>query len=1384
MTTESRSQRHRLFGGSLKDSDEYRRNRPPYPKKPASQRHYRRAWIVAGLALGMAAPAVLPATALAAQNEEQNQTAPATVPSLKTVEEYDTLIRKLGDTREVSDKIGNGTLDQNGKLLLMQRYLVNSAKYSELAAWANASEDNATFLQWLLTEPQMLELYVTGGKPGGLNGGGNASHVRSISQLMDIARKYKDDITAPNIEDRDVYRKMMVSAALGMNDSTRLWTGTNPKADPATRYGMIKTLRANHTQYHFKKEIFDKLPVDQMRWIFENRLADQEIPWLANYSNWFVGHDDDTRTVKSNGTVRPMTEQEKENERLNAYTFTEYSWFVGNYNDPAFYDKNQLTNEAIGIEQHGDEGGYDRQVYKKGQKISGGWQQKYRFKYEDKNFPGQELIPSSEISKDNSQLWMAFEKGGVCGAIAKTAENVSGVSGLPATVCGQPGHAACLRYEPVNVKTSDGKTETKMGYTVQNDVFGWLVTNTPEVNHKLCGWEEVHQQKNNDETTKRYGGGSFVLLAQDALDDWDRYVTSFLLRTLADASTSENKMTAIDAAIQQQPINLDATVAKIDLLAKGQATTQQWIDLAKQVTERYAYYPLPMHSLMKLIEQKGGNDVIATVETIRIDALNKATSATEDNVDQADVCRTVANGLLQKSDSKVVLFSFDGEDAGVLKLGPQFNNSSLEWEYSLDGGENYKAVTGNVHEVALSEEEIKSITAENDIKVKLRGVSSVNTIDITEGKMPEGYCVNDPERCVYLRDGKSFDSVEVKYDGSWHKLVKGQPLPENQDLVLRSAAQGTSLASVGDKTVTLPRFSKAWDPEDAKVVHAAELKINDASPIYGSSGAHRAINGCYRDGGEIWESSTSGEHYLVIDLGKTRALKHMDIIARGFGGGGNLFKIEISTAQEGAATIPPAEGDKGDPKVDPSAFDEVGDFDINWDKADIMRHRISFQKPVTARYLRIKSLSSKGSTASAREFIFYEDPKATPPAPQPQHRTLTLSTTAVAPTSITLKATPSAGENEGTLEYALLDTDREPKDTDWKASGEFSNLTPGTTYYAHARISGTSSFAAAQSEKLAVSTPAVQNGIEASVDAFRDLVVGYTNSDIAPATLTIANKGEVSSTVTVKLTDQQGDSAFDLTGADKPLVIAPGNTDKRITIAPKAGLAVGEHAATLQLACEFAGKTETISLDLKVRVTRVARSIQVEAKEIESARVELAATVSAGSDDGSIEYALVEHGMGAPAEKDWQTSPVFENLQPQTSYDAYARVRNGATHGDAVSEALLVETAAQPSPNPNPNPNPGPGPNPDPSPNPDPEPGPNPDPQPEPEPNPNPQPDPEPGPQPQPGPGQHGKPQDNGSANKLPATGDPALAATMATGIGGAIATLAGIVRNRRKREH
>ena len=936
-------------------------------------------------------PLAVPALSFAEGAHVQQEVQVAGVPSLKTVDAYDTQIKALGSTQDVAGKITNGTLDASGRMLLMRRSLVQEAGYDKLAEWALKSGDNAKFLEWLLNESDVLEYYVTGGKPGGRDGGHGGSHVRSIQQLMDIARKYEADLKSDNAADAPVYRKMMVSAALGMCDVTRLWTGDNPKADPVTRYGYIKTLRAHSEKYHFKKDIFDKLPIEQMRWIFENRIADQEIPWLANYSNWFVGHDDATRKVYKDGKPSDelMSEQAKEGERLNAYTYTEYTSAFNDYNDAVFYDAAQLTQRATGIEDHGAT--YERQKAKKGESIEGGWQKKYRFEYNDPNFQGLKLTNATDPAQKDTRLWMVFEKGGVCGAIAKTSENVSGVSGLPATVCGQPGHAATLRYEPITVTMPDGTKQQKMGYTIQNDVFGWLTTQAPEQNHTLCGWDEVHEQKNNDETTKRYGGGPFVLLAQDALDQYGKYVQVHLLLELAEASDDAGKMAAIDKALEVQPFNLSATTAKIELMAKNHAGKDQWLTLADKVAKDYAYYPLPMHSIMKLIGQKGGAEVMGAVEGKRIAALELASKATEANVDQAEACKSVANALLQKADSKVATFSFNGEEAGVLKLGPQFNGSSLQWKYSLDGGKTWTDVTGNVHEVKLTDEQLSSISAEHDIKVNLYGVATEHTIDITEGAAPEGWAVNDPERCIYLKDGKEYDTVEIGYDGAWHKLVKGQPLPTNKELKIRSAAQGTQLASAGDKVLPVPAFSGAWDPEDARVVHASELKVNDASGHYSDCRAERAVDGYYNpDDNQIWETGVTVEPYIVIDLGRERSIKHLDVLARAKGMNGNLKKIEISVAPEGAPMRPQTEGDKSDPKVDSSAFKKFGDFDITWGEEKPLRSRLTFEKPLTGRYVRIEALETdrtdhspengkyKG-TASAREFIFYEEKGADAP---------------------------------------------------------------------------------------------------------------------------------------------------------------------------------------------------------------------------------------------------------------------------------------------------------------------------------------------------------------------------------------------------------------------
>lgn len=55
-------------------------------------------------------------------------------------------------------------------------------------------------------------------------------------------------------------------------------------ADPTGRYEVIKIFRVNVDHYKFYKEIFDKLPVELMRWVFENRISNEELPWLANYT--------------------------------------------------------------------------------------------------------------------------------------------------------------------------------------------------------------------------------------------------------------------------------------------------------------------------------------------------------------------------------------------------------------------------------------------------------------------------------------------------------------------------------------------------------------------------------------------------------------------------------------------------------------------------------------------------------------------------------------------------------------------------------------------------------------------------------------------------------------------------------------------------------------------------------------------------------------------------------------------------------------------------------------------------------------------------------------------------------------------------------------------
>lgn len=162
--------------------------------------------IAAGLALTVGSSIISPSQAIAAEPNQQAAPAPrpatSEVVNLKTVEEYDKQIAELGTPQEVASKIAAGTLSDENELLLMRRWLVNTIKYDELVTWAQTSEENTRYLSWLLNDHQMLELYVTGGIPGGRGGGGNASHVKSLTTLVNLAKAYESDIKDTNEKDR------------------------------------------------------------------------------------------------------------------------------------------------------------------------------------------------------------------------------------------------------------------------------------------------------------------------------------------------------------------------------------------------------------------------------------------------------------------------------------------------------------------------------------------------------------------------------------------------------------------------------------------------------------------------------------------------------------------------------------------------------------------------------------------------------------------------------------------------------------------------------------------------------------------------------------------------------------------------------------------------------------------------------------------------------------------------------------------------------------------------------------------------------------------------------------------------------------------------------
>ena len=826
---------------------------------------------------------------------------------IKTLEEYDEIIKGY-DGQEITEDY---------ELTLLQRELVSRVGYDMLSLYANHSVEYRQTISWLFNDVENLRTYILGGTPEG-------GYMASLKVLNELYQKYKEDFTITETTKYgtvlgDLYTRMAMAMSLTHSTSFGLWiqSGGENRSDAITRYQIYKDMHKNGNFVVLRNadgspqlnengtpkldvtQWFENYNVEEMRYIFNNLSDDEETLWLNEYTQSFVD-----QYPSQYGRY------------LSPHPYMDYR--TENLNQPEFYDperKDEWDNHFKGVFS------------------------KYNVTYR----PGLKKI------------WMFLRNpivptGAVCGGISKIGSSVRTSHGIPCVVIGQPGHAAMIYYW----QNADGK-----GYwNLDNDVSGWTASEKGE--RLLLGWGNANSS---------YARGShqvvYMLLAQEALNDYDNLVKAEELVYLAKSYEGDlSKQEEIyRKALEAQPINIDAWLGIINVYNSDKTKTENdYYNLAEDLAESLKCFPLPMYHLTNLIKPRltsVENSYRFTLLQTRIltEGSTLPNSAT-DQVLQPSITRIEANFLLGNLDKTIATFSFDGDNSGKIILSSRFDGNGIRWDYSLDGKQTWNEVSFSAeeeHKLQLTQEQIETITAENDIYVHIVGVGyeeeNLYKIDITNTNAPVLYN-NDLENKIM---GVT-NIMEWRLDENdpWTSYKVSEPdLTGDKTVQVRIAPSGTGLAS----SITTLNFTQDQENAKRKYIKIEHLSIaNVSSEATSNQGnASFAIDGNYNT---RWHSNWNGsdsQKYITIKLDKPMVISAMDYVPAG-GGNGRILQAKILGSMDG------------------ENFTEIQN--VTWANNDVNK-TVDFDDPIQVQYIKLigsrTSSAGGGSFIAARMFNFYED---------------------------------------------------------------------------------------------------------------------------------------------------------------------------------------------------------------------------------------------------------------------------------------------------------------------------------------------------------------------------------------------------------------------------
>lgn len=471
------------------------------------------------------------------------------------------------------------------------------------------------------------------------------------------------------------------------------------------------------------------------------------------------------------------------------------------------------------------------------------------------------------------RYWMVMEAGGICWNISRLGQSVARVNGIPSTGAYQPGHEPYFFY----TTNSSGKGVWQINY----NVGGWGVCSTTwggSYRYRLpMDWANKYFTDQAVGGAKGGTSSGYIVLAQANLNDYENYTKSVWYNLLANSYTNnQDKLKAYSKSLEIQPLNLDSydNLIKLYIAMGDEVTNAEWCALANKIIDNYTFFPPASYDLIKVVNPHISDlqDRLAMDQKLQ-DSLQRASNATDRDTLQRTAVVELAGALLGKTKVDLATFSFDGANAGKIMIDKAYADYDFLLSYSLDGGNTYSEQTMN-HAIQLSEEEILSITGNNDIKLKMSGTEAVYTIDIIDNPWPKAVYGNDLENRIV--DANLDMEWRLKNeDGTWPERwtsyeEQSPDLTGNKVVQVRMRSMGNKkFSNTNEFTFTQDEtnLAKRYIPVSHLSVKEAGSQINPAA---------NAISGNYNN---YWRSgSSSGQKYLVISFSKPIYLSAVEFI--------------------------------------------------------------------------------------------------------------------------------------------------------------------------------------------------------------------------------------------------------------------------------------------------------------------------------------------------------------------------------------------------------------------------------------------------------------------------------------------------------------------------